>query len=132
MRGQASIGKAVKIDGQIYSKEDLYVDGDVEGTIELQEHRLTIGPNGKVHSNIKAREVVILGNVQGNVEASDKLEVRKDARVVGDIKSARIVIEDGAYFKGSIDTVKPESAKYSTSLQPKPQVTPFAAAAPLN
>jgi len=131
-RGQASIGKAVKIDGQIYSKEDLYVDGDVEGTIELQEHRLTIGPNGKVHANIKAREVVILGNVQGNVEASDKLEVRKDARVVGDIKTARIVIEDGAYFKGSIDTVKPEPAKYPTSLQPKPQVTPFAAAAPVN
>ena len=130
--GQASIGKAVKIDGQIYSKEDLYVDGDVEGTIELQEHRLTIGPNGKVHSNIKAREVVILGNVQGNVEASDKLEVRKDARVVGDIKTARIVIEDGAYFKGSIDTVKPEPAKYSASLQPKPQVTPVTAAAPVN
>src|SRR6266487_6772655 len=127
-RGQASIGKAVKIDGQIYSKEDLYVDGDVEGTIELQEHRLTIGTNGKVQSNIKAREVVILGNVQGNVEASDKLEVRKDARVVGDIKTARIVIEDGAYFKGSIDTVKPEPAKYSPSLQPKLQVTPVAAA----
>ena len=131
-RGQASIGKAVKINGQIYSKEDLYVDGDVEGTIELQEHRLTIGPNGKVHSNIKAREVVILGNVQGNVEASDKLEVRKNARLVGDIKTARIVIEDGAYFKGSIDTVKPEPAKYATGLQPKPQVTPFAAAAPVN
>ena len=130
--GQASIGKAVKIDGQIYSKEDLYIDGDVEGTIELQEHRLTIGPNGKVHANIKAREVVILGNVQGNVEASDKLEVRKDARVVGDIKTARIVVEDGAYFKGGIDTVKPEPAKSSTSFQPKPQVTPFAAAAPLN
>ena len=131
-RGQASIGKAVKINGQIYSKEDLYVDGDVEGTMELQEHRLTIGPNGKVHANIKAREVVIFGNVQGNVEASAKLEVRKDARVVGDIKTARLVIEDGAYFKGSIDTVKPEPAKYSTSLQPKSQVTPFAAAAPLN
>jgi len=62
----------VKINGQIYSKEDLYVDGDVEGTMELHEHRVTIGPNGKVHSNITAREVVILGNVQGNVEASDK------------------------------------------------------------
>ena len=131
-RGQASIGKAVKIAGQIYSKEDLYVDGDVEGTIELQEHRLTIGPNGKVHANIKAREVVILGNVQGNVEASDKLEVRKEARVVGDIRTSRIVIEDGAYFKGSIDIVKPEPAKYSASLQPQPQVTPVAAAAPVN
>ena len=126
-RGQASIGKAVKIDGQIYSKEDLYVDGDVEGTIELQEHRLTIGPNGKVHSNIKAREVVILGNVQGNVEVTDKLEIRKDARLVGDIKTARIVIEDGAYFTGSIDIVKPEPRKFSASSQPKPQVMPVAA-----
>ena len=109
-RGQASIGKAVKINGQIYSKEDLYVDGDVEGTIELQEHRLTIGPNGKVHSSVKAREVVILGNVQGNVDASDKLEIRKDARLVGDIKTARIIIEDGAMFKGSLDTQR-EAAK---------------------
>jgi cytoskeletal protein CcmA (bactofilin family) len=117
-RAQASIGKAVKISGQIYSKEDLYVDGDVEGTIELQEHRLTIGPNAKVRSNVTAREVVILGNVQGNVDASDKLEVRKDARVVGDIQTARIVIVDGAYFKGNIDTVKPEPARFSSSLQP--------------
>ena len=98
-RAQASIGKAVKITGQIHSKEDLYVDGDVEGSIELQENRLTIGPNGKVHSHVKAREVVILGNVQGDVDASDKLEIRKDAWVVGDITTARIMIEDGAYFK---------------------------------
>ena len=131
MRGQASIGKAVKINGQIYSKEDLYVDGDVEGTIELQEHRLTIGPNGKVHSNVKAREVVILGNIQGNVDASDKLEIRKDARLVGDIKTARIVIEDGAYFKGSIDIVKPELAKAVLSSAPRPQAvsTPAAGSA---
>ena len=116
--GQASIGKAVKIDGQIYSKEDLYVDGDVKGIIELQEHRLTIGPNGKVHANIKAREIVILGNVQGNVEASDKLEVRKDARMVGDIKTARIVIEDGAYFKGSIDIQRPDVSRPATPAKP--------------
>ena len=115
-RGQASIGKAVKICGQINSKEDLYVDGDVEGSIELQEHGLTIGSNGEVRSNIKAREVVILGHVQGNVDASDKLEVRKHGRLVGDTKTARIVIEDGAYFKGSIDIVKPEPAKSSSSL----------------
>ena len=78
-RGSASIGKAVKINGQIFSKEDLYIDGDVEGSIELQEHRLTIGPNGKVHSTVKAREVVVLGTIQGNVDASDRLEIRKDA-----------------------------------------------------
>src|SRR5690349_2153141 len=122
-RGQASIGKAVKINGQIYSKEDLYVDGDVEGTIELQEHRLTIGPNGKVHSAVKAREVVVLGNIQGNVDASDKLEIRKDARLVGDIKTARIIIEDGAYFKGSIDIVKPETTKPAAAPAPKPVVS---------
>jgi cytoskeletal protein CcmA (bactofilin family) len=120
-RSQASIGKAVKVSGQICSQEDLYIDGDVEGTIELQQHRLTIGPNGKVHSHIRAREVVILGDVQGDVDASDKLEVRKDARVVGDIKTSRIVIEDGAYFKGSIDIMKPEPTKSSASSQPKPQ-----------
>jgi len=131
-RGQASIGKAVKISGQIYSQEDLYVDGDVEGSIELQENRLTIGPNGKVRCHVKAREVVILGNVQGNVDASDKLEVRKDAWVVGDITTARIVIEDGAYFKGSIDIVEPEPAKPNASLQPKPQLTLVAAAAAAN
>jgi cytoskeletal protein CcmA (bactofilin family) len=126
-RGQDCIGKAVRIEGQIYSQEDLYVDGDVEGTIELQEHRLTIGPNGKVHASIKAREIVILGNVQGNGEATDKLEIRKDARVVGDIKTARIVIEDGAYFKGSIDIVKAEPTKSSVRSQPEPQVMPVVA-----
>jgi cytoskeletal protein CcmA (bactofilin family) len=123
-RLQASIGKAAKICGQIYSKEDLYVDGDVEGTIELRANRLTIGPHGKVRANVTAHEVVILGNVQGNVDASNKLEVRKDATLVGDIKTARIVIEDGAYFKGSIDIVKPEPAKSSSGAPSKPQVTP--------
>src|SRR5216683_1205469 len=125
-RGQASIGKAVKINGQIFSKEDLYIDGDVEGSIELQEHRLTIGPNGKVHSTVKAREVVVLGTIQGNVDASDRLEIRKDARLVGDIKTARIIIEDGAYFKGSIDIVKPETAKSSSNAPSRPpqQATP--------
>jgi cytoskeletal protein CcmA (bactofilin family) len=124
-RGSASIGKAVKINGQIFSKEDLYIDGDVEGSIELQEHRLTIGPNGKVHSTVKAREVVVLGTIQGNVDASDRLEIRKDARLVGDIKTARIIIEDGAYFKGSIDIVKSEPSKSPAQQQQnRPQNAP--------
>jgi cytoskeletal protein CcmA (bactofilin family) len=114
-RGSASIGKAVKVNGQIYSKEDLYVDGDVEGTIELHDNKLTIGPNGKVHAAVKAREVIVLGTIQGNVEASDRLEIRKDGRLVGDIRTARIIIEDGAYFKGSIDIVKPEPVKSTAS-----------------
>jgi cytoskeletal protein CcmA (bactofilin family) len=121
--GSATIGKAVKIVGQIHSKEDLFVDGDLEGTVEAPEHKLTIGPNGTLHATIKAREVVVLGTIQGNVEAADKIEIRKEARLVGDIRTARIVIEDGAYFKGSIDIVKPELAKAA----PKP---PAQAAAP--
>lgn len=104
----ATIGKAVKVVGQIYSREDLFVDGEVEGTVEALEHKLTIGPNGAVRAGVKAREVVALGTIQGNVEAHDKIEIRKEAKLVGDIKTARIIIEDGAYFKGSIDIVKPE------------------------
>jgi cytoskeletal protein CcmA (bactofilin family) len=129
--GSATIGKAVKIVGQIYSKEDLYVDGDLEGTVEALEHKLTIGPNGTVHAGVKAREVVALGTIQGNVEAAEKIEIRKDAKLVGDIRTARIVIEDGAYFKGSIDIIKPEPAKQSSKPQaaaPAPSVTSHAPA----
>src|SRR5579872_5606075 len=128
-RGAATIGKAVKVNGQITSQEDLYVDGDVEGTVELVQHKLTIGPNGKVHAAIKAREVVALGSIQGNVEASDKIEIRKDAKLVGDIKTARIIIEDGAYFKGSIDIVKPEP-KPAPAAAPAPRPQQQAAQAP--
>ncbi len=124
--GTATIGKAVKIVGQIHSKEDLFVDGDLEGTVEAPEHKLIIGPNGTLHATIKAREVVVLGTIQGNVEAADKIEIRKEARLVGDIRTARIVIEDGAYFKGSIDIVKPEPAKAA----PKPPAQAVAAPAP--
>src|SRR4051812_33973523 len=115
----ATIGKAVKVVGQIFSREDLFVDGEVEGTVEALEHKLTIGPNGSVKATVKAREVVALGNVQGNVEATDKIEIRKDAKLVGDIRTARIIIEDGAYFKGSIDIVKPEPAKARAATQPQ-------------
>ena len=120
--GSATIGKAVKIVGQIYSKEELYVDGDLEGTLEALEHKLTIGPNGTVHAGVKAREVVVLGTIQGNVEAAEKIEIRKDAKLVGDIRTARIIIEDGAYFKGSIDIVKAEALKTVPKPQPSPAV----------
>jgi len=128
-RGSASIGKAVKINGQIFSKEDLYVDGDVEGTIELAENKLTIGPSGRVQAGIKAREVVVLGQIQGNVEAMDKLDIRKDAKLVGDIKTARIIIEDGAYFKGSIDIVKLDAKKSAAPAAASASGTPVAAEA---
>jgi cytoskeletal protein CcmA (bactofilin family) len=124
-RGSATIGKAVKVVGQIFSREDLFVDGDLEGTVEALEHKLTIGPNGTVKAGVKAREVVALGTIQGDVEATDKIEIRKDAKLVGNIKTARIIIEDGAYFKGSIDIVKPEP-KPAPRQQPAPAPAPVA------
>ena len=120
--GSATIGKAVKVVGKIYSKEDLIVDGDLEGTVEALEHKLTIGPNGTVHADVKAREVAVLGSLQGDVEATDKIEIRKDAKLVGNIKTARILIEDGAYFKGAIDVVKaePKAAPEAQQSDPAP------------
>jgi cytoskeletal protein CcmA (bactofilin family) len=127
--GTATIGKAVMIKGQIFSREDLVIDGEMEGSVEAQEHRVTIGPNGKVHAGVKAREIVILGAIQGNVEATEKIDIRKDARLVGDIKTARIVIEDGAYFKGSIDITKGET-KPQPKVAERPAVRETPAAAP--
>jgi cytoskeletal protein CcmA (bactofilin family) len=119
--------------GNIVSREDLTIDGEVEGTVELQEHRLTIGPNGKVLATVKAREVVVLGTLHGNVETRDRIHIRKDAKLVGDIRTARIEIEDGAYFKGNIDIVRTEP-KAGAPAQAKPQgsvspATPVGAAA---
>lgn len=122
----ATIGKSVKVVGQIFSKEDLYVDGTVEGTVEALENKLTIGPHGTMQASIKAREVLALGTIHGNVEATERIEIRKDAKLMGDIRTARIIIEDGAYFKGSIDIIRPEPAK----IAPKPATAAPAAATP--
>jgi cytoskeletal protein CcmA (bactofilin family) len=103
----ASIGPAMTIKGEIRAREELLVDGDVEGLLESHS-LLTVGPNGKVKANIKAREVVIYGSVRGNVEVTEKIAIREQGSLVGDIKSAGISIDDGAYFKGSIDIVRPE------------------------
>jgi cytoskeletal protein CcmA (bactofilin family) len=119
--GQAVLGKSVIVKGQIFSREDLTIDGEVEGTVELQEHRLTVGPNGKVMASVKAREIVVLGTIHGNVETTDKIDIRKEAKLVGDIKTARIVIEDGAYFKGNIDIVRAEAPRQTPQLAPRPQ-----------
>ena len=110
----AQIGKGMTVRGDIRSQEDLYVDGEVEGKIELEKHVLTVGPAGKVDASIRAREVVISGSVTGDIEALHKIVIHKDAKLIGDIKTAGISIQDGAYFKGSIDIVpgeaKPETA----------------------
>jgi cytoskeletal protein CcmA (bactofilin family) len=108
-RNVAVFGPGMTIKGEVHSQEDLYVDGEVDGSIELREHCLTVGPNGKTHSSVRAREVVVLGSIQGNVEARDKIAIRKNGKLVGDIKTAGIIIDDGAYFKGSIDIVKTDS-----------------------
>ncbi len=128
-RGPAIIGKSVMIKGQIFSREDLTIDGEIEGSVELHEHRLTVGPHGKLQAGVKAREIVVLGSVHGNVEASDKIDIRKDARLVGDIKTARIVIEDGAYFKGSIDITRPET---KPAAAPAPKSSAASTSSPAN
>jgi cytoskeletal protein CcmA (bactofilin family) len=98
----------MNIKGEISTREELLVDGEVEGTLESHS-LLTVGSSGKVRANIKAREVVIFGSVRGNVEVAEKIAIRDQGSLVGDIKAAGISIDDGAYFKGSIDIVRPES-----------------------
>jgi len=100
----------MRVVGEISSDEELYIDGELEGSLELR-NRLTIGPTGKVKANIKAQEVVVFGAVRGNVEAENRISLRAGATIVGDIKTAGIVIEDGAYFKGGIDISRTEPAK---------------------
>lgn len=127
--GPAALGKNVTIKGQIFAREDLMIDGEVEGNVECQEHRLTIGPNARVQAGLKAREIIIHGSIQGNVDATDKIDIRKEAKLVGDIKTSRIVIEDGAYFKGSIDISKAAAtrpAAQAGGAQPVSTATPAA------
>jgi len=122
-KADSTIGKSIVIRGDIYSKEDLHLDGKAQGTIDMPGNRLTVGANGKVEASIKAREVVILGAVLGNVEAGERIVIRKDAQLEGDLKSASISIDDGAYFKGSIDIIRPAPVK-----APAPLVKPSAPA----
>jgi cytoskeletal protein CcmA (bactofilin family) len=102
----ANIGKSVVIKGELSGSEDLYLDGEVEGSIQLRGHRLTIGPNGRARAHVHAREVVVQGAVNGKVQADERVELKQSAMVVGDILTQRIAIEDGAYFKGAIDIQK--------------------------
>ena len=128
-RASAVIGKSVSIKGQISSREDLVIDGDVEGTITLPDHRLTVGPSGKVRAGVKAKEIVVLGEINGDLEAVDLVEIRKEARLTGDIRTVRIMIEDGAFFKGSIDIIRAEAAKPVASAAPATTPMPLAQSA---
>jgi cytoskeletal protein CcmA (bactofilin family) len=103
----ATIGKSVQIRGEVKGSEDLLVDGLVEGTITLTESRLTIGPNAKVRANVSARDVVVVGTLNGDVQATGRVELRAGANLVGDIHAARLSIEENAMFSGKVDLVQP-------------------------
>lgn len=99
----AQIGKSVVIKGELSGSEDLYVDGQVEGSIALKNHSLTVGPNGQIKASIEAKGIIVQGKLEGNVQASDSVDLRKSAVVAGDIVTQRISIEEGAYLKGKVD-----------------------------
>ena len=103
---QATIGKSLIVKGEVSGSESLYIDGKVEGAINLAGNRVTIGRNGQVAANIVAREIVVLGKVRGNCQASDRVDIRSEGSLTGDVIAARISIEDGAFFKGGIDIRK--------------------------
>ncbi len=124
----AHIGKSVVIKGELSGSEDLYLDGEVEGTIELRGNSLTVGPNGRVRANTHAKDVVVHGKVNGNIRA-DRVELKKSALVSGDIFTQRVIIEDGAFFKGGID-IQREQAKETPRVEPRPAATTPAIAQP--
>jgi cytoskeletal protein CcmA (bactofilin family) len=124
----AHIGKSVIIKGELSGSEDLYLDGEVEGNIDLHNHNLVIGPNGRVRANVSAKDVVIHGKVDGNVTGADKVELKKSALLNGDINTQRIVIEDGAFFKGAIDIRKSETKPEPVRAAAVPVVTPVVSA----
>ena len=125
----AHIGKSVIIKGELSGSEDLYLDGQVEGSIDLRDHSITVGPNSQVRANIFAKDVTIHGKVDGNVTGVNRVELKKSALLNGNIDTQRIVIEDGAFFKGSIDIRKGEQAKaQSTAGKASPASAPVASA----
>ena len=117
---QATIGKGLTIKGEINGSESLYIDGKVEGSVNLPGNRVTVGRNGQVAASITAREIVVLGKVRGNVTATDRVDIRAEGSLSGDVAAARISIEDGAFFKGGIDIRKPEG-KQAAVVAPTPE-----------
>ena len=99
----AHIGKSVSIKGELSGSEDVFVDGQVEGSIQLSGNSLTIGPNGRVRANVAVKSVTVGGSLEGNIQASERTELRKTAVVNGDVQTRRIAIEEGAYFKGKLE-----------------------------
>src|SRR5271170_2850963 len=114
----ARLGASLHVKGEISGNEDLHIDGSVEGLIQLEDRKLTVGASAKVTADVVAREVAVYGSVKGNLRARDRIEIKKDGSVVGDLTTARIMIEDGAYFKGSIEIDKAgETSSADTDLE---------------
>ena len=124
---QATIGRSVVIKGEVSGSESLYIDGRIEGTVNFAEHRVTIGRNGSVAANINAREVVILGKVQGNIQVTDRLDIRSEGSLTGDVITQRISVEDGAILKGSVQ-VRAVEHKQDKSQPPEQDVSAPSAA----
>jgi len=122
----ARLGASLHIKGEISGNEDLHIDGTVEGLVQLEDRKLTVGASAKLTADVVAREVVVYGSVKGNLRARDRIEIKKDGSVVGDLTTARIMIEDGAYFKGSIEIDRTASATRDTDVD-KPSYTRAAA-----
>ena len=120
---QATVGKGLLIKGEITGSESLFIDGKVEGSIVLPGNRVTVGRNGQVAASITAREIVVLGKIRGNVIASDRVDIRAEGSLSGDVTAARISIEDGAFFKGGIDIRKPDAKPAAVPEPPKPVVS---------
>ena len=125
---QATIGKSLVIKGEVSGSESLYIDGRVEGSINLAGNRVTVGRNGQVAANINAREIVVLGKVRGNLNASDRVDIRNEGSLTGDVVAQRISIEDGAFFKGGIDIRKPGQGEKPAGGKESDALTPAAAA----
>ncbi|MFZ0817038.1 MAG: polymer-forming cytoskeletal protein [Candidatus Sulfotelmatobacter sp.] len=127
---QATIGRSLVIKGEISGAEALYIDGRVEGKISLLDHRVTVGRNGSVQANIAAREVVVMGKVNGNIECSDRVDIRSEGSVTGDVSTVRVIIEDGAVLKGSIEVRSADRKQNQVQSQAKPEAPKPAAAEP--
>jgi cytoskeletal protein CcmA (bactofilin family) len=113
------LGRTVVLRGELSANEDLLIEGQFEGTIALEDHCLTVGADGQVKAEIRARQVVILGTVSGNVVAREKVEIRRSGHVVGDLMAGTVAIEEGAYFKGSVDILREEAQEGSPSTPPQ-------------
>jgi len=132
-----NIGKSVVIKGELNGSEDLTIEGHVEGTIQLRDNILTIGPNGRIKAQVFAKSVIVLGEVTGNVTASDKVDIRDNGSVDGDIIAPRVAIAEGAHFRGSVDmqrkagtAVPAGKPAQAAGSGPQPAVQPQVAAAP--